>query len=202
MENAINSANENVYNKLATEALKKFDSPFYYAVNYYSPDLSSDASFCVAMDENQLSEVKKILEVCAARDISLEECFEESPAPQFLLTDEPDFYEEPVSVDLEKKYLKCGVKIALFYNGIVNEPKVVDASIMLADTDVIAMLEWQLKSGLSSYNDLYNYKPELFHVVNEAVRNLFSSYFVMPYNMPAFVVELTSVNELASTIEY
>ena len=192
-----NKAAENKFEKMAIEAIKKIDEPASYQVEYRNEDIDVLFTLLVPLNREQVAEVKNILAECNANGITLEEYFEEHSAPEYLVSDELDFYQTPITIDVEKAFHRCEVKIAMFRDGLEKEPKVFSSEIMLVEDDYASLLEWQLRNRKSSYNDLYNDKPELYNVINEAICDIISIDFLLPYALPPFAVEPTSIKLMA-----
>ena len=190
----------NELKQLAFEAICKIDTPAFYKVDYQDEEVDEVYSFLLSFNDEQLVEVRKILSECNANGISLDEYFEECPVPQYLSTNRSGLFPAPVSICLEKSYHRCRVKIALYRDNIEKASEVINTDIMLWEEDFVSLLEWQLLNRESSYNDLYNTRPELFKTINNAVRSCFSNDFVLPNAMPAFAVELTAIKQMAFDI--
>lgn len=191
--------NQNTYEQMAIDAVRKIDTPAYYYIEHRDEITGEPYSFLVTLNRVQVAEVKKILAKCKDDNISLEDFFVQHPVPSFLLTDSEGFYQVPVSINIEEVFRQCRIKLALFRGDFEDGPEFIDTYIVLSENNFTSLLEWQLNNRKSGYNDLYNDYPELFKIVNDAVRNIYSINLT-PFTMPAFTVELTSIKHMALEI--
>ncbi len=186
------------YNKLASELLSQKSWPRYFTVGYYSEDYGGEIhEFNIPLTEEQYNEMKPIAEQCKAEDIDLWDYYYDSKFPEYLLLDEPGFYCEPRTIDLDMANYPCKIKLAIFYDGVEKAPQVIERVLVFSHDEYLELLEWQLMHRNASYNDLYDRLPELFKIVDDKVRSVFdvSNIGIMPYEVPAFVVELTGIKE-------
>ena len=184
------------FKQMAIEAVYKMDAPKAYLMEYKHEDLD-EVEFQVCLNDAQVEEVRAILAVCEAEGLSLEEYFEEYPAPEYLQVAEQWVYPDPIAIHLDKVFCPCDLKVALFDKGVANAPRVVDTRVWLGEDVYASLLEWQMNHRDSTFFDLYNSAPKLYDSVYEVVRDLFAKDFVSPYVTPLFAVELTGMERMA-----
>ena len=86
--------------------------------------------------------------------------------------------------------------MAIFYDGIDKAPQVIERKISLSYDEYLELLVWQMNNKRASYNDLYEYKPQSFKMLDEKLRMIFSGGdIVAPIAVPMYTVELTSIKE-------
>lgn len=193
----LNNSKSANYEKLASELLSQKGWPRYYTMGYYSEDFGGEVfDFNIPLTEEQYNEVKVIVEECKAQDIPVSEYFCDNEAPEYIQIDEPGFYCAPDEINLDEAHYPCNIKMAIFYNGLDKAPQVIERKISLSYDEYFELLLWQLAYRRSSYNDLYKHKPQLFKMLDEKLRMIFTgSDIVAPIAVPMYTVELTSIKE-------
>lgn len=186
------------YTKLASGLLSQKGWPRYYAVGYYSEDFGDEVyDFNIPLTEEQYNQLKPVAEECKAEGIDLWDYFEDDNYPKYLHLEEPGFYSAPRTINLDKVGYPCKIKVAIFYDGIEKAPQVVERTLVLSEDEYMELIVWQLFNRRASYNDLHNYRPQLFDTIDEKIRMIFpsGSVGIMPVTVPVYAVELISIKE-------
>jgi hypothetical protein len=185
------------YKRLAEELLKQKGWPRYYTMGYYTEDFGCEIfDFKIPLNEEQYNYIKSIVDECNAQDIPVSEYFCDNEAPEYIKINEPAFYCDPYEIHLDEAHYPCTIKMAIFYDGIEKAPQVIERNISLSHDDYLELLVWQLENKRASYNDLYEYRPQLFKMLNEKLRMIFSNGdIVAPIAVPMYTVELVSIKE-------
>lgn len=190
------------YKRLAEDLLSQKGWPRYYTMGYYSEDFGGEVfDFNMPLTQEQYNHIKSIVEECKALDIPVSEYFYDLESPEYIRLNLTGFCYDPEEIHLDKVYYPCKIKMAIFYDGIDKAPQIIEKTISLSYDEYLELLLWQMNNKRASYNDLYEYKPQSFKMLDEKLRMIFSGGdIVAPIAVPMYTVELTSIKEDAFTL--
>lgn len=100
----------------------------------------------------------------------------------------------PTKIDLDNPVPVYKFRLALFDKGFEEKPRMLDCLTDLKDEEYAQLLEWRLWFHHYDFHSLAYAKPELFR----KLINAFDSRFcedIAPYGGPAYLVEMTEVDE-------
>lgn len=180
---------------MVVDYLRNKEVARYYNISYFGEDLDDDLPFLKPLTDAQRAELQAIIDRCKAEDLPLREYFCEQGTPKHLVLDEPHFFEEPTSADLETVHYPCAVKVALFFEGLGEAPEIQTCEIILPEERYAELLEWQLSVRHDSYNDLSFHRPELYREIETQVRYALVCYHAQAQTTPAFALELTGIKD-------
>ena len=190
------------YKRLAEDLLSQKGWPRYYTMGYYSEDFGGEVfDFNMPLTQEQYNHIKSVVEECKALDIPVSEYFYDLESPEYIRLNLTGFCYDPEEIHLDKVYYPCKIKMAIFYDGIDKAPQIIEKTISLSYDEYLELLLWQMNNKRASYNDLYEYKPQSFKMLDEKLRMIFSGGdIVAPISVPMYTVELTSIKEDAFTL--
>lgn len=187
------------YTTLATEYLKSKGAPSYYVVTYLGEEGGFDPSEYKMITDEQRAELEAAQAQYKAEECDLREHFADCDVPEYLafsdLGDNCLYDATPIEIEFDVRYVKCGVKVAAFYDGIDNAPKVYDTYMFLTEAEYIQLLAWQMANRRCNFNDLLGANYELFSIINQKIRGGWSKDYISPIDTPIFAVDLVECKQ-------
>lgn len=191
------------YTTFATDYMSKKEFTPMYVVEY-RPDFDDPSGLEYGLYKSITADQRKVVEniinECKEEDIPMWEYFEEESIPDFL-EGEGEYYGCPNHVDLDTVHTKCKIKLAVFYDGLDNAPKIVDTHLIVTVEEYTSLLAWQLRNRRANFGDLHHDEPELFSVINQKIRDFWMDCgLISPVATPIFAADLVELKEDAEIV--
>ena len=184
-----------IANYLATKPRTK-----HYLVEYNRDSDDFDPEDLKAFSEEQLALVQELLAAAESENEYLWERLEDEESAKkysFLRMSGCDSFDEfyPSNINLETPYYLYKFRLALFENGFGEKPRMLDCMVNLTDEEYATMLEWRLCFRHFDFHSLSYEYPELFKKLTHSFDSRFYALDFPPYGGPAYLVEMTEIDE-------
>lgn len=181
------------YRDLASQYVRSKSDPRLYIFNYDLDWVDDPMPYYHSLTMEQVEQVRAMLAECEEQNVELYEYFDEREFPEFLMPHQEELYHIPASMELDTPYHTVGVKVAIFYDGIGEQPEVANIKIAISEKEYIELLDWQLNRREASFNDLLH-NTELYKSISDNISyTLFGQDHCNPWTVPTYAVELTQI---------
>jgi hypothetical protein len=171
-----------------------------YLVEYSRDSDDFDPGFFLEFSEEQLALAKELIDHAEEDGDWLWAYLEDDESKRkysFLqMPGDVDFGEFlPTKIHIDNPVNVYKFRLALFENGFDEKPRMLDCLEHLTDEEYATLLEWRLLFRNYDFHSLSYAQPELFQKLTHDFDSRFLPIDIPPYGGPAYLVEMTEVEE-------